>query len=62
MPFMTCLQSRKILGSEGRDREESGKWFKNQIKAGLVAKGFQEEDKVQLDSPMAERESFQMFI
>ena len=27
-----------------------------------MAKGFQEEDKVQLDSPMAQRESFQMFI
>ena len=67
MPFMTCLRSRKILGtlhlgSEGWDREEGGKWSENQIKARLVAKGFQEEDKVQLDSPMAQRESFQMFI
>ena len=27
-----------------------------------MAKGFQEEDKVQLDSPMAQRESIHMFI
>ena len=47
------------LGFRGVGTEEK---VQNGPKTKLVAKGFQEEDKVQLDSPMAQRESFQMFI
>ena len=35
---------------------------KQKVKARLVARGFQENDKVQSDSPTANRESFKIFL